>query len=181
MKKKPHEDPYRYYLPTRVRHVLWENEIAMFIVLVTPVTVASFWYGATINVTDQAGHVLSPALLSRGLGLGLLMTLFASVAAALYLFVQPAVERVRNAQPVRGRRRLVYSGFDGLLVGLVTYQSLPDTPDMPLLTQATSFGIAAVAALMTAAVAFIAMHSMVDLPTDQAEIRPQGTNLVVRS
>jgi hypothetical protein len=40
--------------------------------------------------------------------------------------VQPAVERVDHAQPIRGHRRLAYAAFDGLLVGLITYQSLPD-------------------------------------------------------
>jgi hypothetical protein len=155
--KRDEFDPNRYYLSSERRHALWENEVAMLIVLALPVVVASFWYGSTIEVVGLTGQVISPALTSRGVGLAIFTTLALIIGAALYLYVQPSAERVAHAQPVRGSRRLSFAGFDGLLVGLITYQSLP--------AGALSSGFIAVAVGVSAAViAYVAMRSMVDIP-----------------
>lgn len=157
----------RYYLATAKRHALWENETAMFIVLVLPLTVAAFWYGSTIQVSDLVGHVTAPATVSRGIGLALLITLFAIVGGATYLYVQPAAERIVHAQPVRGRRRLAFAAFDGLLVGLITLQSLPDVrivDGVPTALITITVGVVA------AVVAYVAMHSMVAISVDPASL-----------
>ena len=60
------QDGDRYSLTTAQRHALWENEIAMFIVLLMPLVVASFWYGATIQVIDFQGNVAVPTIIQSG-------------------------------------------------------------------------------------------------------------------
>jgi len=157
------QDGDRYSLTTAQRHALWENEIAMFIVLLMPLVVASFWYGATIQVIDFHGNVAVPQSFSRGLGLALLVTFFVTFCGMSYLFVQPAADRVRNAQPVRGNRRIAFAGGVGLLVGLNTFQSLNDAhPQDQLVSGAVAIGLGILATL----VAFVAMHSMVEIPND---------------
>jgi len=157
------EDGDRYSLTTAQRHALWENEIAMFIVLLMPLVVASFWYGATIQVIDFQGNVAVPQSFSRGVGLALLITFFVTFCGMAYLFVQPAADRVRNAQPVRGRRRIAFAAFVGLLVGLNTFQSLTDAhPQDQLVSGVVAVGLGVAATL----IAFVAMHSMVDIPNE---------------
>ena len=53
--ESPAAPPDRYFLSTAQRHALWENEIAMFIVLAMPLVIAALWYGATIEVIDFLG------------------------------------------------------------------------------------------------------------------------------
>ena len=54
-------EPGRYDLSTEQRHALWENEIAMVIVLALPVVVAAFWYfamgpGAGSSTTNNTNN-----------------------------------------------------------------------------------------------------------------------------
>jgi len=155
----------RYYLTTEQRHALWQNEIAMFVVLALPFVVAAFWYGATIQMFGFNGQVTVPASVNRGIGLALSIALFVTVGGALYLFVQPAVERVHNAQPVRGPRRASYAAFEGLLVGLITFQSLADSSGH---NDLVDWAIAIALALVAALLAYLSMLSMVDIPRDPA-------------
>jgi hypothetical protein len=162
----PAEQTDRYYLTTEQRHALWQNEIAMFVVLALPFVVAAFWYGATIQMYGFNGQVTVPASVNRGIGLALLIAVSVTVGGALYLFVQPAAERVHNAQPVRGPRRASYALFEGFLVGLITFQSLADMPSHDNLADgAIAIGLALAAALL----AYASMLSMVDIPRDSAD------------
>ena len=154
----------RYYLTTEQRHALWQNEIAMFVVLALPFVVAAFWYGATIQMFGFDGRVSVPSSVNRGIGLALLTALFVTIGGALYLYVQPSAERVDHAQPVRGYRRASYAAFEGLLVGLITSQSLPDfRGNDDLVNSAIAIGVGLGAALL----AYVSMLSMVEIPTDQ--------------
>lgn len=168
----------RYYLTTAQRHALWQNELGMFIVLAMPLVVATFWYGATIEVVDILGRVLVPPSFSRGVGLALCLTFVLTAGGMIYLYVQPAADRVRNAQPVRGRRRLAFAAFVGLLVGLNTFQTLVDVKSQDaIMSGALAVGLAALAAL----IAFVAMLSMDDIPAEPAPAstesdRVRGTN-----
>lgn len=168
------QDGNRYALTTAQRHAVWQNELAMFVVLLLPLVVASFWYGATVETTDGLGRVIQPALVSRGIGLALLITFSVVVGGALWLFVQPAEDRVRNAQPVRGYKRLAFAGFVGLLVAINTAQSLDDFNRGGSLQ---NYAIAIVLGLVAAAIAFVAMLSMVDIPTEPAPV-PGATDYV---
>ena len=155
------EPPDRYFLSTAQRHALWENEMAMFIVLAMPLVIAAFWYGATIEVIDFQGRIAVPAAFSRGIGLAALITFSVVVGGMMYLFVQPAADRVRNAHPIRGHRRVAFAGFVGLLVGINTFQSLTDVrPQDGIVNGLIAAGLAVAATL----IAFVAMHSMVDIP-----------------
>ena len=96
----------------------------------------------------------------------------------MYLFVQPALERVTNAQPVRGPRRVSYAAFDGFLVGLITAQSLPELrgPD-----DLVNSAIAVVVGLLAALLAYASMLSMIDIPVElsalsapEARVRGSG-------
>ena len=155
-----HLDPNRYYLNAAQRRALWNNEISMFIVLAMPLIVASFWYGSTLQVVI-GGKVTDPASLSRGVGMTVFIGLVLIIAGAIRLFIQPAAERVANAQPVRGYRRLVFAGFDALLVFLITYQTLNAPPGHG---EITTWVISTVLGIAAGVIAFIAMHSMVDIP-----------------
>ena len=159
----PSEKHDRYYLSTERRHALWANEFAMFVVLALPFVVAAFCYGATLQMYGFNGQVTVPASVNRGIGLALCTTIFITVGGALHLFVQAAAERVRNAQPVRGYRRASYAAVDGLLVGLITSQSLPDFHFHDDLTNAV---IAIPVGLAAAAFAYLSMLTMVDFPAD---------------
>jgi hypothetical protein len=169
---KDFDDPDRYYLPTSQRHLVWQNEIARFIVVGLPLVVAAFWYGSTIQTVDFSGHVLSPGLVSRGIGLALVTAFLVTAGGAVSRFVQPAIERVRGAQPIRGRRRLAFAGFDGLLIGIVTSQSLPDfhvNGDVVIGAISIAIGVAA------ALIAYVSMVSMVEIPyhsSTRAGVRP---------
>ena len=165
------EAPDRYRLTTAQRHALWENELAMFVVLAMPLILAAFWYGATIQVIDFQGRVAVPATFSRGVGLAALITFVVVLGGMTYLFIQPAADRVRNAQPVRGRRRLVFAGFVGLLVGINTFQSLADVRPQD---DVWNVLIAVVLGVATALIAFVAMHSMVDIPNEPAIVSPES-------
>jgi hypothetical protein len=167
----PTEPPDRYFLSTAQRHALWENEVAMFLVLAMPLVIAAFWYGATIQVIDFQGRIAVPAAFSRGIGLAALITFSAVAGGMMYLFVQPAADRVRNAQPIRGRRRLAFTGFVGILVGINTFQSLADVRPQDGIVNGL---IAAVLAVAAAVIAYIAMHSMVDIPNEPAIVSAES-------
>jgi hypothetical protein len=162
--KRPEDDPLRYYLRTEQRHAVWRNEVALFVVIMVPVLVTAFWYGATIEVFDSLGQVTAGPLISRGIGLAAFLLLCAGVGTATLHFAQPSAERVASAQPVRGLRRLSYAGFDGLLVGLVTSQSLADGLERAVI----SIGLGVAAALVT----YLAMRAMVDIPPDWEREQP---------
>jgi hypothetical protein len=164
METRPSDKPDRFYLSTAQRHALWENEIAMFLVLATPLIVAAFWGGWTVQVVDIYGRITVPLSLSRGVGLALLAGIVAAVGAAMYLYVQPAAVRVRNAQPVRGARRLAYAWLVGFLVTVNTSQSMPAFQMDDQLINIISVTVGFVFAL----VAYISMRSMVEIPAEPA-------------
>ncbi len=162
----PYEEPDRYSLTTEQRHALWENELAMFIVLATPLVVAAFWYGWTVQMVDIYGRVTVPSSLTRGIGLAVLAAIVAAVGGAMYLYVQAAVVRVRNAQPVRGARRLGYAWLVGFLITVNSTQSLTafHMPDQ----QINVIGL--ILGTVFALVAYVAMRSMVEIPAEPAPV-----------
>jgi hypothetical protein len=155
-----HIDPRRYYLSAAQRRALWHNEISMFIVLAMPVIVATFWYGSTIEVVVN-GEVTAPASLGRGIGLTLIVSLFLIVAGAVRLFIQPAAERVANAQPIRLYRRLSFAAFDGFLIFLISFQTLTDNASRD---DIWAWALPFVLGIASGLIAYVCMHAMVDIP-----------------
>jgi len=153
-------DPNRYYMTTAQRRAVWHNEISMFMVLAMPLIVATFWYGVTYKVVVN-GQVTTPASFGRGVGLTLLVSLILVIGSAVWLFIQRATDRIGNAQPVSRNRRLSFAAFDGLLVFLITYQTLPDTAVQDAVLW---WAISLVLGVAAGLIAYVAMHSMVDIP-----------------